>query len=370
MAATIAGGADTALTRALRLAPCSRSRCWARSRSGATASRSRSRAARRRSCWCASRSRPGRPCAPTGSLDDLWAGAADQPQHAAAKVARLRRSAGRPVGGRRRRRRLPARGRARRGRRARACCATPTRRRRCSTPATTRRRRAERGGAGALPRRRAAGGRRLGRAAPGAARGGAHASSSRPGFAARLRLGEDVIGELEAAVATLPVPGGPVGAADHRALPGGPPGRRAGGVPARPRPARGRARPRPRPAAAGARAADPRPRTRRSRGRRAREPAVAVGRAGRPRRARSRRCATCSARQRLVEIVGPGGIGKTARRDRDRPRAGRAPGGVWLARLEAAQTADDVLDTVVAALDVTGGEAALLERLTAHRRGA
>src|SRR6185437_12020206 len=36
---------------------------------------------------------------------------------------------------------------------------------------------------------------------------------------------------------------------------------------------------------------------------------------------------------------------------------------VWLVRLEAAQTADDVLDTVLAALGVVGGEAALQERL-------
>ena len=46
------------------------------------------------------------------------------------------------------------------------------------------------------------------------------------------------------------------------------------------------------------------------------------------------------------------------------------PGGVWLVRLEAAQTADEVLDTVIAALDVTGGEAALLERLRRAPRGA
>ena len=39
------------------------------------------------------------------------------------------------------------------------------------------------------------------------------------------------------------------------------------------------------------------------------------------------------------------------------------PGSVWLARLEAATTADEVLDVVIAALNVTGGEAALLERL-------
>ena len=69
---------------------------------------------------------------------------------------------------------------------------------------------------------------------------------------------------------------------------------------------------------------------------------------------------------RLVEIVGPGGVGKTALAI----AAGRvlsssdgvAPGGVWLARLETAATADEVVDTLVAALNV-GGEAALFERL-------
>jgi predicted ATPase len=46
--------------------------------------------------------------------------------------------------------------------------------------------------------------------------------------------------------------------------------------------------------------------------------------------------------------------------------AGRvAPGGVWLARLETAKTADDVLDTLIAALNVTGADAALVERLKA-----
>jgi predicted ATPase/DNA-binding SARP family transcriptional activator len=64
--------------------------------------------------------------------------------------------------------------------------------------------------------------------------------------------------------------------------------------------------------------------------------------------------------QRLVEIVGPGGIGKTA----VAIATGRMlSGGVWLARLEAATTADDVLDTLIAALNVSGGEAALFERL-------
>ena len=66
---------------------------------------------------------------------------------------------------------------------------------------------------------------------------------------------------------------------------------------------------------------------------------------------------------RLVEIAGPGGIGKTAVAIATGRRLSESPGGVWLARLEAATTADDVLDTVIAALNVTGGEAALLERL-------
>jgi predicted ATPase/DNA-binding SARP family transcriptional activator len=73
--------------------------------------------------------------------------------------------------------------------------------------------------------------------------------------------------------------------------------------------------------------------------------------------------------QRLVEIVGPGGIGKTAVAIATGRRLaesdGAAPGGVWLARLETATTADDVLDTVITALHVTGAEPALLERLKA-----
>src|SRR6185312_3322193 len=61
-------------------------------------------------------------------------------------------------------------------------------------------------------------------------------------------------------------------------------------------------------------------------------------------------------------VVGPGGIGKTALAI----ATGRTladPGGVWLVRLETAQTADDVLDAVIATLNVTGGEPALLDRL-------
>ena len=66
-------------------------------------------------------------------------------------------------------------------------------------------------------------------------------------------------------------------------------------------------------------------------------------------------------RHRLVEIVGPGGIGKTALAI----ATGRTLVDVfvWLIRLEGAQTADDVLDTVIAALGVVGGETALQERL-------
>jgi len=73
------------------------------------------------------------------------------------------------------------------------------------------------------------------------------------------------------------------------------------------------------------------------------------------------------ARERLVEIVGPGGIGKTAvaiavgRKLASSPAA--ASGGIWLARLETAVTAHDVIDMVIAALNVPGGEAALVERL-------
>jgi predicted ATPase len=70
--------------------------------------------------------------------------------------------------------------------------------------------------------------------------------------------------------------------------------------------------------------------------------------------------------QRLVEIVGPGGVGKTAVAIATGHRLARfdgvASGGVWLARLETAATADDVTDTVIAAMNVPG-EAALFERL-------
>ena len=69
---------------------------------------------------------------------------------------------------------------------------------------------------------------------------------------------------------------------------------------------------------------------------------------------------------RLVEIVGPGGVGKTAvaieAGRRLRASNGMAISGVWLARLETAATADEVVDTLVATFNV-GSEAALFERL-------
>jgi predicted ATPase/DNA-binding SARP family transcriptional activator len=73
------------------------------------------------------------------------------------------------------------------------------------------------------------------------------------------------------------------------------------------------------------------------------------------------------ATNRLVEIIGPGGVGKTA----TAIAVGRVfvgstavgSGGVWLARLETAVTPDDVTDAVIAALNVPGNEEALFERL-------
>ena len=72
-------------------------------------------------------------------------------------------------------------------------------------------------------------------------------------------------------------------------------------------------------------------------------------------------------RQRLVEVVGPGGIGKTA----VAVAVGRVlassvdvgSDGIWLARLESAVTADQVLDVLISVVDGPGDEAALFERL-------
>jgi DNA-binding SARP family transcriptional activator len=55
-------------------------------------------------------------------------------------------------------------------------------------------------------------------------------------LSARVQLGHGAIGELEAAVASHPYQEGLWEAADHRAVPGGPPGRRARHLPAGPHP--------------------------------------------------------------------------------------------------------------------------------------
>ena len=83
-------------------------------------------------------------------------------------------------------------------------------------------------------------------------------------LAARLDLGagEDVIGDLEAAVARVPLPRSALAAADHRPLPRRAPGRRARGSPASAGGARRRARPRTRSGAPATRAADSRARRR------------------------------------------------------------------------------------------------------------
>jgi predicted ATPase/DNA-binding SARP family transcriptional activator len=93
-------------------------------------------------------------------------------------------------------------------------------------------------------------------------------------------------------------------------------------------------------------------------------PAMAVGLVGRETEVAA--VADLLASGRLVEIIGPGGVGKTAvalavgRWVSSSGSVGRD--GVWLARLETAVSTDDVIDTLVAAFNVSG-EAALFERL-------
>ena len=69
-------------------------------------------------------------------------------------------------------------------------------------------------------------------------------------------------------------------------------------------------------------------------------------------------------RERLVTIVGPGGIGKTAVAiavGRGLSDSADLTDGIWLARLESANTADQVIDVLVGAVDGPGGETALFE---------
>ena len=69
--------------------------------------------------------------------------------------------------------------------------------------------------------------------------------------------------------------------------------------------------------------------------------------------------------ERLVVIVGPGGVGKTALAlgVGQQLQAGEAPDTVWIARLEGALTTQDVYDVLVAALDGPTGVEAMFHRL-------
>jgi predicted ATPase/DNA-binding SARP family transcriptional activator len=66
--------------------------------------------------------------------------------------------------------------------------------------------------------------------------------------------------------------------------------------------------------------------------------------------------------ERLVGIIGPGGVGKTAVAIAVGRRLASSTDGVWLARLETAVTADDVVDVMISAVHGPGGEDALFER--------
>ena len=123
-----------------------------------------------------------------------------------------------------------------------------------------------------------------------------------------------------------------MGAADHRALPRGPPGRRARGLPARPRAARRRPRARAGAAAAASSSARSSSRTPCCAPRRG-EPAVAARRARGPRRRGRRARRAARARSGSSRSSGPAASARP-RRDRRRPRA--RPARVWLVRLEAA----------------------------------
>ncbi len=65
--------------------------------------------------------------------------------------------------------------------------------------------------------------------------------------------------------------------------------------------------------------------------------------------------------RRLVTLVGPAGIGKS-RLAVDAAHGCRAPGGVWLVRLDAADGETSIAQLVAETLHVTGGEAALSAR--------
>ena len=66
---------------------------------------------------------------------------------------------------------------------------------------------------------------------------------------------------------------------------------------------------------------------------------------------------------RLVTVVGPAGVGKT-RLTLELAQGLSAPGGVWLIRLDAADSSSDLSQVVAETMHVQGGQGALLERLT------
>ena len=173
-------------------------------------------------------------------LDDLWAGAADPPQHAPVEGrAGCAGRSGDPARDRRRRRRLPARGRRRTRSTRCACCATPPPRRGGSTPATTAAPREL--SAAALARFR---GEVLPAAGDWAAPHRARLEEARvaaardPARGAAARSATASIGELEAAVAAHPYQERLWELLITALYRAGPPGRRARGLPAGPRAAR------------------------------------------------------------------------------------------------------------------------------------
>ena len=213
--------------------------------------------------------------------------------------------------------------------------------------------------------------RRVGHAAPGATRGDPHATDGdplhrAPGPRRRRRPDRRARGRGGG----VPVPRSALAAPGHRPVPGRPPGRRPCRVPARARGPGRRARPRARPRTPSARAADPRPRRRARRQRAPRAsrpfdphagnlPSMSVELVGRDGDVDA--VVALLERERLVELIGAGGVGKTALAiaaartwSTTNPAA---PSGAWLARLEAAATADEVHDVLIAAFNVTGGEA-------------
>ena len=94
-----------------------------------------------------------------------------------------------------------------------------------------------------------------------------------------------------------------------------------------------------------------------------REPALADRRARRSRARRSRQSPTCSPASGSWRSSDREGSGRRPSRSRSAAGWPRRADGVWLARLETAVTADDVVDALVSAVGGPGGEEALVERL-------